>query len=474
MPVKKPSNLFCGIALFCAFCPLAFAQDHPTKQPKASAPQTSTASPSSQSPSLNAPDANVSDRRALFVDIGVMRGLKKPAAARRSNASTTTNRASQKIDVLVPEGDGPPAGSLPVWTFRVRSPRDGNYYSGTMVGTNPFHDDRGTVNVPTVVVPLIIRTKEIVTGFDPKTGIMSTVPGDNTVDPTVPDNTCLSSPNNVPETLVKQSPIFTPTKFVLGGTNVGTTEYNDAFQRANFWRALDEERNAYHVHLNPTFTAPVFLDVPDVYGVALTNGLVLGPPAFCAPVTILDINWFDTYLAGTVIPKLQSQGLVNPGTFPVFLVYNTVWASPANNLFTCCILGYHGLTGFPLPIQTYSPSDFDTSALFSDANGNPLPGFHDSAILSHEIDEWMNDPYGLNPTPPWGHTGQVGFCQPNLEVGDPLTGTTLPPITMPNGYTYNLQELAFFSWFFGGRSFGVNGWYSDNGTFTTDAGAPCH
>jgi len=44
-----------------------------------------------------------------------------------------------------------------------------------------------------------------------------------------------------------------------------------------------------------------------------------------------------------------------------------------------------------------------------------------------------------NPTPPWGHTGQVGFCQAKLEVGDPLTGTATPPVTTPNGFTYRLQ-----------------------------------
>ena len=78
-----------------------------------------------------------------------------------------------------------------------------------------------------------------------------------------------------------------------------------------------------------------------------------------------------------------------------------------------------------------------------------------------------------NPTPPWGNTGQVVGCQGNLEVGDPLTGTNIPPVTMPNGFTYNLQELAFFSCFFGAPTIGVDGWFSDNGTFLTDAGPPC-
>jgi hypothetical protein len=85
----------------------------------------------------------------------------------------------------------------------------------------------------------------------------------------------------------------------------------------------------------------------------------------------------------------------------------------------------------------------------------------------------MDDPLGDNPTPAWGHVGQVGGCQNNLEVGDPLTGTQIPPVTMPNGFTYHLQELAFFSWFYGAPSMAVNNWFSDNNTFTTDAGPPC-
>jgi len=144
-----------------------------------------------------------------------------------------------------------------------------------------------------------------------------------------------------------------------------------------------------------------------------------------------------------------------------------VLASPVTNLGTCCILGYHGLTGSPNPIQTYSPFDFDVTGLFPAA-------FENTGTASHEVAEWMNDPFGINPTPPWGHTGQVAGCQGNLEVGDPLSGTEAPRIVTSNGFTYNLQELAFFSWFFGPPSIAVNGWYSDNGTFLTDAGPPCH
>jgi len=36
-----------------------------------------------------------------------------------------------------------------------------------------------------------------------------------------------------------------------------------------------------------------------------------------------------------------------------------------------------------------------------------------------------------------------------------------------------LQEVAFFSWFFGNPSLGIYGGDSNNGTFPTDAGPPC-
>ena len=84
-------------------------------------------------------------------------------------------------------------------------------------------------------------------------------------------------------------------------------------------------------------------------------------------------------MTSTVIPSLAAKG-VNPTTFPIFFVHNVVWASPVTNLGTCCIIGYHSLTGFPTPTQTYSPLDFDSTGLFGTA-------FSDSATASHEVGE---------------------------------------------------------------------------------------
>jgi hypothetical protein len=355
----------------------------------------------------------------------------------------------------------PGSPMLPTWTFNVSSTRDHANYTGVMVGHNPFGREPNKVaHVPTQIVPIVITTNLIGTSVD-SSGNITTTPGTTTMDPTVANSACLAPPNDVPLVLFRQSPIIKRATFSFGGTEVGDTQYLDAFQRANFWAYT--QGHDYHVFLRPaTTTKTVYINVPAADGLALATSS-FGPPDFCAPLGIIDINWFDAYLDSTIIPSLYAQG-VNPGSLPIFLLANVVLASPVTDINTCCILGYHGTTG--LPIQTYSPMDFDTTGLFG-------PDIFDTAIAAHEVGEWMNDPYGDNPTPPWGHIGQQPNCQGNLEVGDPLTGTDIPTVTMPNGYGYHLQELVFFSWFFGAPSIAVNGWFTDNNTFTSDAGPPC-
>ena len=376
---------------------------------------------------------------------------------------------------VLPAGAGTPANvkamaassTLPVFTYNVTSTRDGNSYTGVMVASNPFNGGDGQTSVTTQVIPLVIVTHKVGNSIvltSSKFLVTDIVGGQTVFDPTAADNSgCLTAPNNVPLALAQQSPIFQSASFTFGGTFVGNTQYIDAFQRANFFQQIGPD---YHATLGPVNTlSPIVVDIP------AGTGLAIAPSAFgtACPLGVVNINNFSNLLTNQLLPALRSQG-VNSSTFPIFLMYNVVMSiGRPTDLNKCCVLGFHGAKSYGVsrPIQTFSPLDFDTTGLFG-------PSVRDTSIMAHEVGEWQDDPFGNNPTPAWGHTGQVGGCQGNLEVGDPLTGTNIPPVTMPNGFTHHLQELAFFSWFYGAPPIGVNNWFSDNGTFATDAGPVCH
>lgn len=381
------------------------------------------------------------------------------------NAPPIVHGATSAEDRLSIVTNAAAAGTnlLPLFNYQVVSSRDGRLYQGVIVGANP--STRGasaTISVKAQLIPVILNFHSIGTAVNLQTGIITTSSDDATSDPTMPDTGCFTGAANVPAKLMTDSPILKTADFNFGGTDVGTEQYNDAVQRGSFWSLID--RNNYHVVLKPVVLAPLTIDVPAASGLSLETNVFAPAFTLCGQEGLVDINFLDA----TVVNELSLRKDINPGTFPMFMIYNTGMSfGDPTNLGNCCAGGYHSINpAGPLTFQTYSPFDFDVSGLFvSSAN--------DTAIASHEVGEWINDPYIINRTPAWGHTGQVAGCQSNLEIGDPLTGTDFSPIFGKNGFTYHLQELAFFSWFFGNPSVGIHGWDSDNGTFLTDAGPPC-
>ena len=310
-------------------------------------------------------------------------------------------------------------------------------FTYAMVGKNPSKAQaNGLTTVKTLLVPLVIKFSN----------------GD-TWDPTVADS-CDSGASALART--QQSPVFVSQPWTWGGTSIGMGQVTDAFQRAEFWKFAKPTGvdPTYGVNLALTTLPKVTVHVPNADAATGTtscgNGL-LGA---------VEIGWLDSYLQTTVIPSLASKG-VAVNTLPVFLLHNVVeYAGTTSN---CCDLGYHNAyapsTGV---IQTYGVAMYDNSSLFT--------GSSDISALTHEVAEWQNDPFVNNATKPWGHIGQVSGCQSNLEVGDPLSGTTFTDTV--GGFTYHAQELAFFSWFYHqSPSIGVKTWYSDQGTFKTSAAA---
>ena len=371
------------------------------------------------------------------------------------------------------------AAGLPIWNYQVTSPVDGNTYNGYMVGQSPFDSDEKTTTIPVVLIPVIVKFHNTNTGF---TAIF---------DPTsTPDAGCTAS--RTAFSLVEKSPIFQNNPWTINGVYIGNTQYIDAFQRANFWQQLkhtkpNQTEQGYHTLLSYTVGSPLTLTFEysdsdsdpsspnqnpahKVYNVSpgsCTNPTMPGATNAAGYTGAGDINVVDAALNDYI----AAHG-ITANQFPVFITYNFVMSIPDNPGFFAG--GYHATqTPYPQsltsPGQTYAIAGFQINDFFYLAGNNQgTPG------LSHEIAEWLDDPGGGNATPAWGNIGQVSGCQGNLEVGDPLTATNLPGIAGPNGFTYYLQELVFASWFFRTPSLAAGGLFSDNGTFTTDAGAVCH
>jgi hypothetical protein len=301
-----------------------------------------------------------------------------------------------------------------------------------MVGTDPSISVAGTTNIPALIIPVSFN-------FSAAGVVMS------------PESiSCGDTSTALSRTL--SSPLFNSVPWSDGPISLGNTQFGDAFQRANFWSVVSTGSPNYHVMLQPVTVLPtITVDVP------VGIGAVLGPSPTC-PIQAfggVPISFMDTVVANTI-----SSQHITADTVPIFLSYDMQYFPATGGTY----LGYHYAQGS----QTY------VVASYLDSGYVGLPGVSasDVTVLSHEIGEWMDDPLGNNLiSPGWGGFGIQTTCDPQLEVGDPLTGYNFPVVT-PD-FTYHFQELAYFSWF--GRnspSLAVNGRYSMQGTFGTFA-PPC-
>jgi len=313
------------------------------------------------------------------------------------------------------------ASNIPMWgvSFNYQAAS----YTLVMVGTDPVLGS-ATTNVPVVIIPL---------KFSFSGGVSLSAES----------KVCNDTETALQRT--QNSPILQSASFSPGGTNVGNTQYIDAFQRANFWSTVSASSTNYHVLL-----APVTVEPLQTISVSKRTGTTVAGP--CARIGEVDINFFDSK-AQSLLTTLG----IPPTSFPIFLDYNTFLTSNRS----CCILGYHSATSGS---QTYAFAAYSDPGIFT------ASGIRDIHALSHEVGEWMDDPLGDNIVPAWGNVGQVSGCQNNLEVGDPLTGIAFT-VTL-NGFTYHPEDLVFLPWFSRqSPSSSVNGWYSFLNTFSSPASA---
>ncbi len=269
-----------------------------------------------------------------------------------------------------------------------------------MIGTDPTNTNTNTT-IPFEVVPVIFTY--------PSFNKMKFNPKKDTY----------SDGETVLQNFLNSPLINTDIDFKSGGVDFGNSQYIDAFQRGTFYGNNVQNESNYHVVLgSPTVLKPLKIKVQAGQGVVETNPFgsqKIGTYGFGA----MD-SQINTYI--------QNHAAVTPDQFVFFISHNIFLTSGG-----CCIGGYHYSTGSSPTSQSYGYTTLVTEAgSFS----------QDVSAASHEIGEWMDDPFPGN---------NVVGCQDNswLEVGDPLEGRAnfggFP--YKDHGFTYNLQDLVYTPYF---------------------------
>ena len=319
--------------------------------------------------------------------------------------------------------------AMPHWTSTFTS--EGVTYPFTVIGSDPSQGTSTTI--PTVIVPYRLifsdggvfdATTDLIDGVTPLAGIVN-------------------------------SPIFKSVPWSAGPTELGTTQFGDAMMRANFWSLIPGNRSGYHVLLSAPQILPVqVIHVPDGQGYTTVDsrGARLG---------VVDFAWLDETTASTTL----SLGL--PVQWLSIHVMSSVEGVDLNGGGS---FGFHagviaGTATNPV-IQPYIQTGYFST---NSAAGHDNENAAGTAVLGHEVAEWLNDPVGDNIVPAWQEPAFPHICDnPFLEVGDPLTPVSHEFSVSLNGRSYLFPEVAFLPWFAGDRhSTAVNGWYSSLNTFSS-------
>ena len=363
----------------------------------------------------------------------------------------------------------PGARTIPHWSFTYTDPTNHTSYTATMVGSDPRAG--GSTTVKTEIIPLEFTFVAAGQDLSAVSQLYQyTAHAQNWVaDPTA------GSPSDVARTLA--SPIFASNTYDpdLGGD---TGQYGDVFMRAQF----NKIGSTYHVRIANTSVLPKqTFAVPASQGVAYqrVSGAVAG---------IVDSTWFSTHLQ-----QLMGALQIDPTTVPIFLTHNVLLYDGHDNYTNCCTLGYHG-AAMPIghgagqangqganPVQTFIYAAYTTPNTYTGFSPitSPRRGLSDIHALSHEVAEWLDDPFVDNAVQPWlTPTAPQYGCTGVLETGDPVVGVWFPMPCNPDPAAFNVwhpEDEVNASWFArnGTSPLGLSSWdgrYTFMGPRTTAIG----
>lgn len=261
------------------------------------------------------------------------------------------------------------------------------------------------------------RYSAVVVGADPRSGAATTVPVAifpvsltcNTTTASALDPDALSQHGATVLEDVIGSPVFqTGVDFKSGGVDFGHTQYDDAWQRADFYGAGVKAHPGYHL----TLGAPA---VQKVIAVHVPQASCQVAQEFGVTAILVDASWYD---ANVVQPALAK---VPAGTLAVFVTTQSFLTNGA-----CCIGGYHSANAAGNTYVQFSYiQKYDTFA-------------EDVSVLSLEIGNWTLDPLLTSTSP----------CR-SFSVGNPVSGAkNFGNYTYTlGGFRYDLQDLATMPYF---------------------------
>lgn len=313
-----------------------------------------------------------------------------------------------------------PAGTLAQWNGSFTD-LHGHNITYRMAGADPATSNTDT-HIKTFMIPVIFK-------YGPDNGNM-------TFDPT---KTKVNGKKNVIQN-IKASPLFSDNKmFKSGKIKCGRGQYIDVYQRCNFWSHVSTN-TGYHTILDYTKNKnlePMVINVTAAQGSVQDNGFSDNPEDV---VGTYPYNTMDTQIVSYLTAH---SSIITPDTFPFFVSLDIYLTSGG-----CCIGGYHNARG----TQTYGYTTYvnadDASGVFSE----------DIGAASHEIGEWMDDPFVNNRV----------FCNDNsiLENGDPLVNGAKHYGTFPvnsKHFTFHPQSLVYMPYFGAPISTSANSWYALHG-----------
>jgi len=354
----------------------------------------------------------------LFVAIVALSSLCFTVSA-SAQAYDPTARPMYKVLPARPANqNSAPAAQLPQHTFSYTY--NSQNIHAVIVGPDPATTN-STTTIPVGIIPIKM--------------VYGASNGNKTFDP----NTNYAGSYTATQ-MVAASPMFNSLfDYVQGGTDIGKTQYIDAYDRANFWGSI-QTNNKYHLMFAKPLIAP-----EQTINVSPSQGSVIANPWSGIPTGTMDINAFDAQLQ--VIMRRFTQ--IQPNVLPIFLTYNVYLTEGG-----CCIGGYHSANGAQPGGQTYSYATTISQAGF--------PVFsEDISALSHELGEWQLDPFVDNIAP------TLCAIRGNslMENGDPLENNAAfgtYPYTI-SGFTFHPQDLVTMPYFGAPTSTSVNGWFTFQG-----------